>query len=220
MAISARDQVSSKSLAIWSAADYHRCSYASTIRITDDQRTTGCRAARAARRPVGAIPREAGIVALPAAGAWVRPGDRRTPTAVSRRFSGRAGRRPPRGAGVQAFVCAVARGPGRYTTAAAGVEAALERLLRRLERFAGLASTAGAAGQTSQRLGRILALLLERAVADRASGEAWYAMRHMEPADFGLYLLSDPPAGDAPLHAVVEYARNLRDFANKLAVVR
>lgn len=169
--------------------------------------------------------------------------------------------------------------------------AALERLLCRLERFAGLAPAAGADGQTRQRLGRILALLLERAehhyglcpapddstvervgsivdaalatgermlgiavgkgdsfarlyrirqtgwdrvylppehdpramspldraVADRASGEAWYAMRHMELADFALYLRSDPPAGEAPLHTVVEYAQNLWDFANRLA---
>ena len=58
---------------------------------------------------------------------------------------------------------------------------------------------------------------LERAIADRRSGEAWYAMRHMELADFALYLRSDPPAADAPLYAVVEYAQNLWDFANRLA---
>jgi hypothetical protein len=58
---------------------------------------------------------------------------------------------------------------------------------------------------------------MARAVADRRAGEAWYGMRHMELADFALYLRSGPPADDAPLRVLVEYAQNLWDFANRLA---
>ncbi len=58
---------------------------------------------------------------------------------------------------------------------------------------------------------------LARAIADRRAGEAWYGMRHMELADFALYLRSGPPADGAPLRALVEYAQNLWDFANRLA---
>ncbi|MBN2874236.1 MAG: acyltransferase [Spirochaetales bacterium] len=58
---------------------------------------------------------------------------------------------------------------------------------------------------------------LERAIADRLAGEAWYALRHMELADFAWYLRSTPPPDGAPLHAIVEYAQNLWDFANRLA---
>ena len=58
---------------------------------------------------------------------------------------------------------------------------------------------------------------LERALADRRAGEAWYAMRHMELVDFCWYFRCEPPAGTAPLHRVVEYAQNLWDFGNRLA---
>ncbi|TVR64940.1 MAG: acyltransferase [Spirochaetaceae bacterium] len=58
---------------------------------------------------------------------------------------------------------------------------------------------------------------LDRAIADRAAGEAWYAMRHMELADFAWYFRTTVPAPDAPFHSVVEYAQNLWDFANRLA---
>lgn len=58
---------------------------------------------------------------------------------------------------------------------------------------------------------------LARAIADRRAGEAWYGMRHMELADFALYLRSGPPADGAPLRVLVEYAQNLWDFANRLA---
>ncbi len=58
---------------------------------------------------------------------------------------------------------------------------------------------------------------LGRAIADRHAGEAWYALRHMELADFAWYFRSPPPPDGAPLHAVVEYAQNLWDLANRLA---
>ena len=60
---------------------------------------------------------------------------------------------------------------------------------------------------------------LRRAVLDRRAGEAWYAMRHMELADFAWYLRSGPPAADggATTGPLVEFAQNLWDFANRLA---
>jgi len=58
---------------------------------------------------------------------------------------------------------------------------------------------------------------LGRAMADRHAGEAWYALRHMELADFAWYFRSPPPPDTAPLHELVEYAQNLWDFANRLA---
>jgi hypothetical protein len=58
---------------------------------------------------------------------------------------------------------------------------------------------------------------LDRAVLDRRAGESWYAMRHMELADLAWYFRSDPPSEGAPFGAVVEYAQNLWDFANRLA---
>jgi len=57
---------------------------------------------------------------------------------------------------------------------------------------------------------------LERAMADRRAGEAWYAMRHMELVDFCWYFRCEPPGENAPLHRVVEYAQNLWDFASRL----
>jgi hypothetical protein len=58
---------------------------------------------------------------------------------------------------------------------------------------------------------------LERALADRRAGEAWYAMRHMELVDFCWYFRCEPPEQTAPLHLVVEYAQNLWDFGSRLA---
>lgn len=58
---------------------------------------------------------------------------------------------------------------------------------------------------------------VERAVLDRKAGEAWYAMRHMELADFIWYFRSDPPGNEAPMHDIIEYAQNLWDLANRLA---
>lgn len=68
-----------------------------------------------------------------------------------------------------------------------------------------------APGNDPRRLGP-----LDRAVADRTAGEAWYAMRHMEFADLAWYLRSDPPDG-APFHGLAERAQNLWDLANRLA---
>jgi hypothetical protein len=42
-------------------------------------------------------------------------------------------------------------------------------------------------------------------------------MRHMELADLAWYLRSAPPPDGSPFHAVVEYAQNMWDFANRLA---
>ena len=58
---------------------------------------------------------------------------------------------------------------------------------------------------------------LERALADRRAGEAWYAMRHMELVDFCWYFRCEPPGETAPLHRMVEYAQNLWDFGSRLA---
>ncbi|MDR2746399.1 MAG: 1-acyl-sn-glycerol-3-phosphate acyltransferase, partial [Treponema sp.] len=51
---------------------------------------------------------------------------------------------------------------------------------------------------------------LERAFLDLRAGEAWYAARHMELADFSFYFRMPP--GKSPA-SVVEYAQNLYDFA-------
>ena len=68
------------------------------------------------------------------------------------------------------------------------------------------------------------ATTLERAILDRRAGEAWYAMRHMELADFAWYFRpGHPPApagrqeGASPPHELVEYAQSLWDFANRMA---
>jgi hypothetical protein len=58
---------------------------------------------------------------------------------------------------------------------------------------------------------------LGRAIADRHAGEAWYALRHMELADFAWYFRSPPPPDAAPLDVLVEYTQNLWDLANRLA---
>ncbi|MDR2786228.1 MAG: acyltransferase [Treponema sp.] len=53
---------------------------------------------------------------------------------------------------------------------------------------------------------------LERAALDLRAGEAWYAARHMELADFSLYF--HRPPGESPA-SIIEYAQNLYDFANR-----
>ena len=58
---------------------------------------------------------------------------------------------------------------------------------------------------------------LDRALADRLAGEAWYAMRHMELADFAWYFRTRVPDPEEPLHLLVEYVQNVWDFANRLA---
>ncbi|MDR3131243.1 MAG: acyltransferase [Treponema sp.] len=56
---------------------------------------------------------------------------------------------------------------------------------------------------------------LERAVGDLRAGEAWYAARHMELADFTWYFRGQPPGEDASLGRKIEYVQNLWDFANR-----
>jgi 1-acyl-sn-glycerol-3-phosphate acyltransferase len=53
---------------------------------------------------------------------------------------------------------------------------------------------------------------LERAFLDLRAGEAWYAARHIELADFSFYF--HKPPGGSPA-SQVEYAQNLYDFANR-----
>jgi hypothetical protein len=64
---------------------------------------------------------------------------------------------------------------------------------------------------------------LERALADRRAGEAWYAMRHMELVDLGYYLdsayLEGPEGGRGGLPSfgrIVETAYSLADLASRL----
>jgi hypothetical protein len=62
---------------------------------------------------------------------------------------------------------------------------------------------------------------LERELADRRAGEAWYAMRHMETVDLAWYLDSDyiesHPAEDGPsFDRLVECAYSLADLASRL----
>jgi len=121
--------------------------------------------------------------------------------------------------------------PGPDGTTETRVQAVVEAALSAGERILGIAGTSG---DPFARLYRIRQVgwdrvylppdedpramsPLERAIADRKAGEAWYGMRHMELADFALYLRSGPPADDAPLHVLVEYAQNLWDLANRLA---
>ena len=61
---------------------------------------------------------------------------------------------------------------------------------------------------------------LERALLDLRAGEAWYASRHMELADFSFYFHKPPPASStldatASIASIVEYTQNLYDFANR-----
>jgi 1-acyl-sn-glycerol-3-phosphate acyltransferase len=57
--------------------------------------------------------------------------------------------------------------------------------------------------------------LVEKALADRLAGEAWYASRHMELVDILFYFEETIPSEDAPFHLRVEYAQNLWDFASR-----
>ncbi|MFI5367515.1 MAG: hypothetical protein ACHQ1F_00745, partial [Spirochaetia bacterium] len=62
---------------------------------------------------------------------------------------------------------------------------------------------------------------LERRLADRCAGEAWYAMRHMETVDLACYLDSDymegRPGEDGPsFDRLVECAYSLADLASRL----
>lgn len=56
---------------------------------------------------------------------------------------------------------------------------------------------------------------IKRCVMDLNAGEAWYASRHQELADFGWYFTRPLPNLETALHQQVEYVQNLFDFANR-----
>ncbi len=57
---------------------------------------------------------------------------------------------------------------------------------------------------------------LERGLADRAAGEAWYASRHMELVDLAWYLDFDRLRKDDPLELYIETAQNYWDLISRL----
>jgi len=57
---------------------------------------------------------------------------------------------------------------------------------------------------------------LERSLADRAAGEAWYASRHMELVDLAYYLDFDRLKESDPLSLFVETAQNYWDLVSRL----
>ncbi len=57
---------------------------------------------------------------------------------------------------------------------------------------------------------------LDRALADRETAEAWYAMRHMELADLGSYLDFDSLREDDPIERYMETADNYWDLTSRL----
>ncbi len=60
--------------------------------------------------------------------------------------------------------------------------------------------------------------LLAETLMNRKTGEAWYAMRHMELADLGWYYAKLDHEGFAEdgFESMVEYAQNVLDFCNRL----
>jgi hypothetical protein len=57
---------------------------------------------------------------------------------------------------------------------------------------------------------------LDKALADRAAGEAWYVSRHMELVDLAWYLDFDRLKRDDPLELYIETAQNYYDLASRL----
>jgi hypothetical protein len=58
---------------------------------------------------------------------------------------------------------------------------------------------------------------LFQALADRAAGEAWYAMRHMELADIGYYIDFDAAVkGESRIEPTIETALNFWDLCSRL----
>ncbi|MCE1195092.1 hypothetical protein LWX53_01145 [bacterium] len=57
---------------------------------------------------------------------------------------------------------------------------------------------------------------LERSLADRAAGEAWYASRHMELVDLAYYLDFDRLREGDPLSLFIETAQNYYDLISRL----
>ena len=123
--------------------------------------------------------------------------------------------------------------PGSMDTRDTRWQAILETALRRAEAMLGLPSD----GEQIARVYRIrhegwnrifpeldLGSLppLERELADRRAGEAWYAMRHMETVDLGFYLDADYlesqlAAGASPtIGRLAETAYNLADLCTRL----
>ena len=58
--------------------------------------------------------------------------------------------------------------------------------------------------------------LLERSLADRVAGEAWYASRHMELVDLAYYLDFERLKPDDPLELFIETAQNYYDLIARL----
>jgi hypothetical protein len=122
----------------------------------------------------------------------------------------------------------------------ARLDALLETALRRGEAMLGIKAERG--GSANDRIARVYRIRqegwdriyptanldalseLERALADRRAGEAWYAMRHMELVDLGHYLDSAYLEGsgggsESPgpsFGRLVETAYNLADLASRL----
>ena len=57
---------------------------------------------------------------------------------------------------------------------------------------------------------------IERALADRVAGEAWYASRHMELVDLAYYLDFDRLKENDPLELYIETAQNYFDLVSRL----
>jgi hypothetical protein len=57
---------------------------------------------------------------------------------------------------------------------------------------------------------------LERALADRVAGEAWYASRHMELVDLAYYLDFERLKPEDPLELYIETAQNYFDLVSRL----
>lgn len=57
---------------------------------------------------------------------------------------------------------------------------------------------------------------LERTLADRVAGEAWYASRHMELVDLAYYLDFERLKKNDPLELYIETAQNYYDFVSRL----
>lgn len=56
---------------------------------------------------------------------------------------------------------------------------------------------------------------VERNVLDLQSGEAWFACRHIEVADFCWFFRVPLPTEETPFHEKIEYAQNLWDFTSR-----
>jgi len=128
---------------------------------------------------------------------------------------------------------AEARPEGRLPEAGARLEALIGKALEAGERILGLPAGRSDPIERVYRIrqagwdrifvpgaGKAGGPPLERALADRRAGEAWYAMRHMEFVDFAWYFASGAPDGELSrmqFSSLVEYAQNLWDLGNRLS---